>query len=400
MAFWPYNFAKMKHFLVLGSHPALSLAEARAVLGGPAPLIAGQAAVFDAGQWNGKRLMETLGGTVKLGDVIAELPYERLTPDVLAGLIEERKRGARILFGLTLEGGVPEERQTLRHLPIELKRELTRRGRSVRWVTGEEGSLSPAAVAKLDLTHDGYDFVIALMNGTAYVGLTTHVQDADAWSKRDYEKPFRDAKTGMLPPKLARMLVNLAGATNRKTVLDPFCGSGTVLAETALLRGTEGLIGSDIDGRQTAGAKQNLYWLIGDEARRIKWIVSSARELLRHLDEQSVDAIVTEGFLGKPLQGDESQEVLNTNLNQVEQVWSESFPVLAKLQPKDATLVACAPSYRTPHGSAALDLGRLAERFGYAQMHPLEGWQKRPKPLIYVRPDQFVARQVFVLKRI
>ena len=35
------------------------------------------------------------------------------------------------------------------------------------------------------------------------------MQDFEQWGARDYGRPSRDAVRGMLPPKLARMMVNL-----------------------------------------------------------------------------------------------------------------------------------------------------------------------------------------------
>lgn len=57
----------------------------------------------------------------------------------------------------------------------------------------------------------------------------------------------------MLRPKLARLLVNLTGA--RKMVLDPFCGTGSILIEAGVL----GLkpIGSDIDRKMVWFSKLN-----------------------------------------------------------------------------------------------------------------------------------------------
>jgi tRNA (guanine10-N2)-dimethyltransferase len=57
----------------------------------------------------------------------------------------------------------------------------------------------------------------------------------------------------MLKPKLARLLVNLTGA--KKQLLDPFCGTGTILIEAGVL----GLktIGSDIDKKMVWFSKIN-----------------------------------------------------------------------------------------------------------------------------------------------
>ena len=82
---------------------------------------------------------------------------------------------------------------------------------------------------------------------------------AKAWFKRDRTKPYSDRHKGLLPPKIARILVNLAVGQvdpEGKTLLDPFCGSGTILLEAGVMKMR--LFGNDLDPVQTAGAKRNL----------------------------------------------------------------------------------------------------------------------------------------------
>jgi len=368
------------------------MAEAKAVLGDVRPLQAGSVAIIESEHWDGAVLQDRLAGTVKLGDIIDERTPDVLDEKLLADHIEARPRADRILFGLTIVGGTSKQLKSLKNLPILLKRELQDRGKSVRWVTGDNGSLAPAAVSKLGLTTDGYDFVIAIHGETASIGLTTHVQNIDAWSLRDFGRPFRDAKTGMLPPKLARMMVNLAAPKN--SLLDPFCGSGTVVMEAALLHDTLALVGSDIDARQIAGAKENFEWLMSKEllrrsdAERIDWKISPAQELDKHLAGKTFDAIVTEGYLGKPLQGNEPQKHLDELAKEVETVWNKSLHVLAKLQPSGGRLVAIWPELTSSHGSSTVDASKAAKEVGYISSG---------KSIIYARPDQHIRRHIVTL---
>ena len=81
------------------------------------------------------------------------------------------------------------------------------------------------------------------------------MQDIESYTKRDRERPKRDAKVGMLPPKLAQIIINLAAGQLPEeklqnicdiplgepiprrllgqTVLDPFCGTGVILQEAS-----------------------------------------------------------------------------------------------------------------------------------------------------------------------
>lgn len=386
----------MKRFLVYGTHPEISLAETRAVLGDVAPIMVNSVAILESTDWNAADLQNRLAGTVKLGDIIDERTIDILDGKVLADHIDARPRGDRILFGITIVGGSNKERQALKHLPILLKRELQDRGKSVRWVTGDNGVLAPAAISKLNLTAKGYDFVIIIHDKIVSIGLTTQVQDIDAWSLRDFGRPFRDAKTGMLPPKLARMMVNLALPFNDKqlALLDPFCGSGTVIMEAALLHKELQLIGSDIDARQIAGAKENTEWLMAKEllhrpdATRIDWKVCPVQEIDTHVIGKQFDAIVTEGYLGAPLSGNEPAVVLEKEKQEIEELWTEALPILSKLQPVGGRLVAVWPDLVGSHGTVSINPIQAAESAGYSLIE---------KPLTYARPDQHIRRKIVIL---
>ena len=74
-----------------------------------------------------------------------------------------------------------------------------------------------------------YEFVAMPSNHGYYYGQTLAVQDFKEFSHRDFGRPARDDYSGMLPPKLAMIMLNLAQVDKKKSILDPFCGSGSTL---------------------------------------------------------------------------------------------------------------------------------------------------------------------------
>lgn len=149
-----------------------------------------------------------------------------------------------------------------------------------RFVLPRQGAaLSSVVVKKQKLTE--------LIFTTAGVFKTIWVQDFEAWNLRDYGRPAVEAHIGMLPPKVARQMINIAGG---KTILDPFCGVGTILIES-LVTGRQA-IGSDINPKQIARTQKNLEWF-GEKAELFIW---DARKISEKVP--SVDAIVTEADLG------------------------------------------------------------------------------------------------------
>lgn len=67
--------------------------------------------------------------------------------------------------------------------------------------------------------------------------------------KRDYFHP------GVMMPRMARTLINIAGVQTGDVLLDPFCGTGGILIEGSLLGARAA--GSDFDPRMIRGSRQN-----------------------------------------------------------------------------------------------------------------------------------------------
>jgi tRNA (guanine10-N2)-dimethyltransferase len=74
--------------------------------------------------------------------------------------------------------------------------------------------------------------------------------DARNPGKRDFFHP------GVMMPRMARTLVNIAGVQQGDIVLDPFCGTGGILIEAHLLGART--IGSDFDPLMIGGSRQNI----------------------------------------------------------------------------------------------------------------------------------------------
>ena len=235
-----------------------------------------------------------LGGTIKIGEIIGNV--RSLTPDTLAPYIDSQT------FGLSLPADNPKPSRTL----LEgIKTIMALRGRHVRFVEPRNGSqLSSVVIQKqhvqeymLVQQHDGY-----------FVGKTIEVQPFEDWNRRDYGRPYADPKAGMLPPKVSRMVVNIADRQRdigtvpaQKTLLDPFCGMGTILAE-ALVMGWN-VVGGDQSEDVVAKARKNLQWLVQknpDLGATYRLNVADAVHISDVIDQASVDAIVTEPFMGPP----------------------------------------------------------------------------------------------------
>ena len=189
-----------------------------------------------------------LGGTLKLARKLTIPPLKYLS-DLPAG---------KLTLGIS-DYSKNASHQTAAATALKLKKILTRHARSVRVVENKTAVLSTATSLhnglsgknprKPELIKVDHDWYIVI-----------DVQDIDAYARRDQSRPARDARVGMLPPKLAQILINLCGLLPKNsTILDPFCGTGVVLQEALLMNYRA--YGTDLEPRMIEYSEKNLEWL-------------------------------------------------------------------------------------------------------------------------------------------
>jgi tRNA (guanine10-N2)-dimethyltransferase len=86
--------------------------------------------------------------------------------------------------------------------------------------------------------------------GKVLYSINRSAYDARNPGKRDFFHP------GVMMPRMARTLANIAGIQKGDRVLDPFCGTGGILIEAEMLGARA--IGSDFDPLMVQGSRQNV----------------------------------------------------------------------------------------------------------------------------------------------
>ncbi len=363
-------------FFVLGSHPELSVAEIEAVTG-KAGVRVGDIFLMDNVDQPLSYLQSRLAGTIKIGRIVGS--FDHYNKDEAAALVRAMitDTDGKVHFGISAYGkGIAHHTQPL---GLTVKKLLKADGVSARLVTSKEPELSSVVVSKNKLLESGGEFVILEYRKEFLVGQTETVQDFEAWGDRDFGRPARDAKSGMLPPKLSRMMINLSGADPFKSVLlDPFCGSGTVLME-ALVLGFKGVIGSDISEQAVKDSEKNIDWQFasGKANSERPIILKSPAETLK-LDTH-VDVVVTEPYLGPPQRGGEN---LNQLVLDLTSLYIKAFGNIGQHMKPGAKLVAAIPVF---YGGKTIT-------------KPLPGFN-RLKAYRYSRPSQRVERDITVFEK-
>jgi hypothetical protein len=197
----------------LGRQPKLGMAELESLYGATHLRPLNGAALLDIStqEINFKRL----GGTVKIAQVLTVLPNTNWQ-DILQYLTDkipdhmQYQPSGKFTLGLSVYG-LPVNLQEQNKGLMAVKRVIRSTGKSVRIVPNKTAALNSAQVLHNKLTTRGAWELILLRDGPKTIlAQTIFVQDIDAYAARDQARPARDARVGMLPPKLAQIMVNLA----------------------------------------------------------------------------------------------------------------------------------------------------------------------------------------------
>lgn len=326
-----------------------------------------------------------LGGSTKLLKIVGEFASltEEQLPEYIAAYFAEFQRPT---FAIGEIG-----RDTLQKIqPADVKSRLKARGVSSRFVEGSREGLSAAVLSHQDVE----ELVVIRVNDDQYMfGKTLAVQDIDQWTHRDREKPYADRKKGMLPPKVARMMINLGRGEYRNisdqkpVIYDPFCGTGTVLIEAADL-GYD-VVGSDLDATSVSGATANLAWLSETDDVDVEYTVfqSDATRVNLDLLDSPIQVIITEPFLGK--QTPQAQQLPNV-FRGLEKLYLGAFRQWRHILTDEAVVVMVFPV-------AQIEKHRFSLESMIDKLATL-GYTPTSDPVLYSRPQAVVQRQIWTFR--
>lgn len=325
------------------------------------------------------KLINILGGTIKIGRQIKNVsdPVKSISH-----FLHENTSG-KIHFSVN----GTKAKQT----GLSIKKMLKTQGHSVRYIEAK----NTATILHNNLVEKQGDFT--LVDNDIFV--TTALQDIEGFATRDYDRPGSDNKSGMLPPKLARIMVNLTGADPKKdTLLDPFCGSGTVLTE-ALSLGFQHIIGSDNSEKAISDSKTNIEWLnktYNLKPKTYDLLEADATILADEIEHESIDAIASEPYMGRPLYGNESKEGLEQQAVELGDLFVDSFKNFHTILKKDGIAIFIIPKFKIGEYWITIDILHNIKKIGF-EIVPFDQdhWS-----LLYHRENQHVGREIWKFRKI
>ncbi|OGL25803.1 hypothetical protein A3E49_01005 [Candidatus Saccharibacteria bacterium RIFCSPHIGHO2_12_FULL_49_19] len=409
---------KARTVAILGRQPEFGVSELESLYGAERiKPIGGSAALLDieAGEINFKNL----GGTIKVAKILAELSTSSwigIEKYLIKQVPVHLKHVASGKFTLGLSAydfNVSPNQINKTALSVKKAARRLPAGRqgSMRVVPNKAAALSSAQVLHNRLTTKGaWELVLVKHRNQTILAQTMFVQDIEAYGARDQARPARDAKVGMLPPKLAQIMINLAvgqpdpmkangwdkaEGVRKFIVLDPFCGTGVILQE-ALLMGYS-VYGTDIDERLVSYTKKNLQWLVG------KYPNIEGRVMVEAVDATSYlwprfSTVITEAYLGRPLNKLPAPSELNKIVQDSNTIIKKFLKNLRPQLKPDRKAVVAVPAWQIssrrfkflPLVDELTDMGYSIVKFKHVD----------PGGLVYCREDQIVARQLLVIERL
>jgi len=389
-----------RYAFILGRKWKLSVAELIAVFGdenievNKDVLIKG----FDKPLVDVQKIQDSLGGVIKICEIIDESTLLSGIQDRILDYLSGLPTG-KLIFAVNVYNLPPGNENFLKKLLINIKKGLKGHEGKVRFLNKPNENIKSVVIYEERLDEKGTDLSVIFSNGKYLIAKTVSVQNFMDYSIRDYERPARDTKSGMLPPKVAQMMINLACGNNTNcTVYDPFCGSGTVLMEGALMG--HKVMGSDISPKAISDTKINLEWikkefkLTGDLVLDV--FEKDATGITKNDLKITPDCIVAETFLGPPITRIPDESTIKTTFTEVEEIIVKAINNFKQFLKKGSKVVLAVPFYISQRNIFMENLPVHIENSGYKIESLYECTQRGS--LLYDREDQKVGREIFVLK--
>ncbi len=360
----------MQHYLfVFGRDPQLSILELISYLESrkiefELKTYTKEAAHIIAKPFSIQQAIKDLAGTQKIGTLL----------DLDKVFFKETK----VKYHIEIYGNTDEE---------EFKNKLRKIFREERVKPLYKNIEGPKDLEKHRIVEEGYDFLVY----DDIVFKTEVVSNPRSYAERD-KKPFFDEKR-TISVRLARMLINIARIKPGETLLDPYCGTGTIMQE-ALMLGIN-VIGFDLDKESCEGCNKNMHWIRKTYHTKAEWEIHNkdARRLATYLKD--VDAVATEPYLGPYLRKLPTFRQAEHTMEELTKDYQALLNQLAMVTKGRIVLVV--PYYTTNDGrEVKMDFKTLVKKAKLSVVKPLKGFET---PVRYVPPNSRLGREIWVLER-
>jgi tRNA G10 N-methylase Trm11 len=382
-------------------------------------------------------IIDNIGGTIKIGKVLLAVSPEivkeaflhknkhaqkQIKNDLTENLaLTElfQKSSGKLVFGVSLyfddHHFLRASKEAYRFIGNCFKEKLESEGIKSKFMGFPKDrrlpQLTHVEVLKKRLTEESAEILFCISDKQAFAAKTIAVHNPFEFQKRDISRPIQ-RKIFSIPPRLARIMVNLASCSQGKVLLDPFCGVGTILQEAMLTRAH--IIGVDINSWCVEAARSNLEWLKNQyRLKEVSYEILSgdARHLSNQIPKETVDCIVTEPDLGPALRDVPTEPYAHKIINKMEPLFHD-FLLQAHIVLKNSRrLVIVTPYIRTRTGnfismniqdharSVGFETVYLFEKIAFLENSTVIADLKKTSSLVDMKKEHKIGREIHVFQK-
>jgi tRNA G10 N-methylase Trm11 len=258
-----------------------------------------------------------------------------------------------------------------------IKKKISEKGKSSRFIgfskTRKHPRLSHIEVLKKKLIESKSEQIININEKFTWLSTTKAVHNPFEFQKRDIEKPIQ-RKIFAMPPRLAKILINLSLCDKGSILLDPFCGIGSILQE-GLLIGSK-VIGVDINPWCIKASERNLAWLIKEYQivkPNFRVIQGDVQNLTKKIGYEEIDCIATEPDLGPALRQIPTNSYAIKIIKKLDTLYSSFIKEAYKVLKKNGRCIFVTPFLRTRSGKIIkMNIDKKIEKVGFNRVFPLK----------------------------
>jgi tRNA G10 N-methylase Trm11 len=332
-----------------------------------------------------------LGGTIKIGEVKTRFQTETIKEAVLkknkqakseiieslvlSGIVDGiAKSEEKVLFGVSVyctESTLRSSSMCIqRFVGSALKDELADLGKKSKFMgfsnERKQAQLSHVEVLKKNLVENRAEVLFCIGRNETFVASTVAVHNPFEFQKRDIYKPNQRKIFGM-PPRIARIMVNLSACAPGLVLLDPFCGVGTILQEALLERAM--VVGMDVNPWCIKATSENLEWLVREyrlEGSDFRVLQGDVSKLVEKIGQEAVDCIVCEPDLGPALRQVPTGPYAEKIIEKLKPLYFGFLEQAYRALKPSGRLVLVTPYIKTRSGqSVTMPIGEKLEHLGF-----------------------------------
>jgi len=320
-------------------------------------------------------IINKLGGTIKIAKVISS---SGRIPDIEENLEkEEFYMGTKNKAFYSVEG----YQTGLTDLVTEIIKEYFKKIK-VKGILKKD--IEPSGMIKKDFLETGVSIVIF----KNYIARTIALTNPLETKERDLSRPNVDyMKT--ISIRLAKILINLSQAKEGETLVDPFCGSGTLLQE-ALLKGIN-VIGIDKDPEAIKQSRENLEYIKNKYSIKMNYQLIRLDATKLSMAVREADAIVTEPYMGPYIRKLPTIAEAKNLSAELTRLYDAVINQASQILKKGKRIVIIIPRIRTRENkNVIISMDSIIEKTGLRKVYD---------PVLYAYQKSKLHREIYVLEK-